>query len=140
AARTVTFITNFLEMLRIDAFARAALDRSLDVVVRHALCPRHFDHAAKAGIARRVAAAKARRDADLFGEFAEDRAAFNVERTFSALDLRPFAVSRHGMGLKKTFAGQTCVARGVRNPGSLERRTIEEANRTPLNRTALGLS
>ena len=86
-------------MLRIGALAGAAFDRALDVVVRHALRAGRLDHAAEPGIARRIAATDLRRDADLLRELAEDRAAFDVERAFEALNLGPFAVSRHGMGM-----------------------------------------
>ena len=71
AARAVAFVDDLLEMLRIDALAGAAFDRTLDVVVRHALRPRHLDHAPEAGIGCWIATADPRRDADLFRELAE---------------------------------------------------------------------
>jgi hypothetical protein len=52
-------------------------------------------------------------------------------------------VSRHGMGwdeLPNVFAGQTWVARGVRNRHASKERADEEANRCPLNRNARVLS
>src|SRR4029077_12806219 len=78
-AGAVAFVNDFLKTLRIDALAGAAFDRPLDVVVRHALRPGHLDHAPEPGIARRIAATDARRNADLFRKLAKDRTAFYVE-------------------------------------------------------------
>ena len=106
----------------VDAFAGAAFDRPLDVVVRHALRAGHLDHASQPGIVRRIAAAYPRRDTDFLRELAENRAALDVERTFAAFDLRPFAMSRHGMGLViKVIARRASGVQKAKEDASMEK-------------------
>src|SRR2546423_6244764 len=99
STRRVTFIDDFVEMLRFDSFAGPALDRAVDVVVRHALGAGGKDGAAKPGVPVWIAAASFCGNRDLAGELAEERAAFRIDRALEALNLRPLAVSRHEMGI-----------------------------------------
>src|SRR5262249_26042556 len=110
------------------AFTGAAFDRPVDVIVGHALGPRGLDRTAKARIAVRISPAGFRRDGDFLRQFAEDLAAFGVNRAFETLDLRPFAMSRHELGILLILkpAGQTLFAKN-RELESLEKTFIEEA-------------
>ena len=65
AARRVTFVNDFVELLCILALAGAAFDRALNIIVRHALRARSLDRAAQARIAIGIAAAALCRDGDL---------------------------------------------------------------------------
>ena len=53
AAGRVTFINDLVEMGGLHAFAGAPLNRTLDVVVRHALAAGSLDGAAQTGVAVR---------------------------------------------------------------------------------------
>ena len=86
-------------MLRVIAFARATFDRTLDVIVRHTLRPGSLDRAAQTWIAIGIAPASLCRDGDFLRQFAEDLAAFRVNRAFETLDLRPLTMSRHKCGV-----------------------------------------
>ena len=57
AARCIAFVDNFFKILRLAPFAGPALDRALDVIVRHALRARGLNGAAQTRIAARIAAA-----------------------------------------------------------------------------------
>ena len=46
-----------------------------------------------------IAPARFRRDGDFAGKLAEERTPFRVDRAFEPLNLGPFAVSRHEMGI-----------------------------------------
>src|SRR5262249_51635738 len=91
----VTFVGDFFEIGGLDAFANTALDRALDIVVRHSLPARCLDRAAPTRISIRIATARFRGDGGFLWMFAEDLAVFRVDRAFEALDLRPLAMSRH---------------------------------------------
>src|ERR1041384_4706139 len=99
AARGVTFVNDFVEMLRFHSFACPALDRAVDDIVWRTLGPRRNDRAAEPRVAGRVAAASLGRDRDLASELAEKRRAFCVDRTLGVLNFGPLAVSRHAMGI-----------------------------------------
>ena len=65
AAGRVAFINDLIELLCILAFAGAAFDRALYVIVRHALRARSLDGAAQARIGTGIAPAALCRDGDL---------------------------------------------------------------------------
>src|SRR5437762_5855511 len=56
-AWSVAFVNNLSELFAIPALARTAFDRTLDVVVRHALRSRRLDRTAQARISARIASA-----------------------------------------------------------------------------------
>src|SRR5581483_1843329 len=95
ASGSVALVNNFFQRGGIAAFAGAALDRALDVVVRHALTARGLDRATQTRIRVGIAAADLGRDCNFFCELAENLAALGVNRALEALYLRPFAVSGH---------------------------------------------
>src|SRR3977135_2615114 len=132
ATGRVTFVDDLVEMLGLDSFARAALDRAVDVVVRHALGAGGENGAAEPGVTVRIASAGFRRDGDFPGKLAEERAAFRIERALEPLNLGPLAVSRHEMGI---LSCRTDLCSSW-NPESLEesslsRRQINEGIKTP---------
>src|SRR2546428_12288222 len=94
-ARRIALVNDLIEVLRLVPLAGAALDRALDVIVRHALRTRRLDGAAQAQIAIGIAPAGFRCDGDFLRQFAENLAAFRVDRAFETLDLRPLAMSGH---------------------------------------------
>ena len=94
AADAVAFVADFLVVRAIDA-ARAALDRAVDVVLRHVGVVRLVDGEAQARIRVGVAAAHAGRDLDFLDEARPDLAALRVGRCFLMLDVGPFRMTRH---------------------------------------------
>src|SRR4030095_6738994 len=95
----ITLVNDLIEMLRVIALAGAAFDCALDIIVRHALGPRRLDRAPQTRSALGIATAGFSGDGDFLRQLAEDLAAFRVDRAFETLDLRPFAMSRHGWGV-----------------------------------------
>src|SRR4030095_5238192 len=95
----INLVNNLIEMLRVIALAGAAFDGALDIIVRHALGPRRLDRAAQTWIPIGIATAGFSGDGDFLRQFAEDLAAFRVDRAFETLDLRPFTMSRHNAEL-----------------------------------------
>jgi hypothetical protein len=85
--------------LRLHPFTGAALDRAIDVVVRHALRAGRLDGAAQARISGRIPAARFRRNRDLFGKLAEKIPALGVDRALEPFHLGPLTVSGHGCDL-----------------------------------------
>src|SRR5881394_305187 len=95
AAGRITFISNFVELFAILALTRAAFDRAFYIIIRHALSACRKDPTTQTRIGTRIAAAGFRREGDFLRSFAEDLAAFGVDRALKTFDLRPFAMSRH---------------------------------------------
>jgi len=62
--RTVTFVSNFVELFAVFALARAAFDRAFDIVIGHALGARRQDRTAQTWIGTRIAAAGFCRESD----------------------------------------------------------------------------
>src|SRR6266576_6036771 len=94
-ARRIALVNDLIEVLRLVPLAGAALDRALDIIIRHALRTRRLDGAAQAQIAIGIAPAGFRSDGDFLRQFAEDLAAFGIDRAFETLDLRPLTMSGH---------------------------------------------
>jgi hypothetical protein len=95
----ITFVNNLLKMRGLVVFAGAALDRALDVVVRHALSTRRLDRAAQPRIGVWIATATFCSDRDFLRQLAKNLPAFGVNRALEPLYLRPFAMSRHRYGV-----------------------------------------
>src|SRR4029453_7375496 len=91
----ITFVGNFIEMLRFGSFARAPFDGTLDIIVGHAGRARGQNGAAQSRVSARIAAASFRRDRNFLRQLAENLTAFGVNGAFEAFYLRPLAVSRH---------------------------------------------
>ena len=90
----VTFVADFLV---VDAFevAGAALDRALDVVLRHVVGVGLVDRQPQTRVGPRIAAAHARRDGDFLDEAGKNLAALGVLLALAVLDVRPLAVTCH---------------------------------------------
>lgn len=97
ACGAVGFIESFIGNGAAE-IAAAFFDGAVDVVIGHVLGLCSQDGGAKAGVHVRVGAAELGRDGDLFGELAEDRAAFGVDDGLEALDFGPFVVASHLSG------------------------------------------
>ena len=124
ATGRVTFIDDFIEMLRFHSLTRAAFDGALDVVVRHALGTGGKDCAAEPRVAIGIAPARFRRDGDFAGKLAEERTSFRVDRALEPLNLGPLAVSRHEMGILNCRTDLCSFG----NRRASKRIVIEEAN------------
>jgi hypothetical protein len=97
AVRTVALVADFLVAHSVHA-PRAALDRALDVVLRHVVLERLVDGEPQARVHVRIAAAHARGNGDFLDEPGEDLAALRILAPFAVLDVGPLAVACH-MGL-----------------------------------------
>src|SRR5690606_3764549 len=100
--------------------AGAALDRALDVVLRHALRLRLLDRETQAGIRCRIAAAAAGPDRDLSSELRAALAALSVLRALPEPCVGPCAVPGHVTALRclRCFAspGRTAGIAAAANP------------------------
>src|ERR1700686_3855738 len=94
-ARRIALVNDLIEVLELLPLTCPTLDGALDVIVRQALRARRLDGGAQAQVAIRIAPAGFRGDGDFLRQFAEDLAAFSVDRAFETLDLRPLAMSGH---------------------------------------------
>src|SRR5262245_54375098 len=88
-ARPIALVNDLIELLSVIAFAGSAFDCALDIIVRHALAPSRLNRAPQTWIAIGIAPAGLCCDGDFLRQFAEDLAAFRVDRAFETLDLRP---------------------------------------------------
>src|SRR6185436_16854989 len=89
-----TLVGHFLVRQALE-LTGAALDRALDVVLRHVAGLRFRDGRAQARIARRVAAAETRCNRHFLQDAGEDLAALRVGGTLLVLDRAPFAMPGH---------------------------------------------
>src|SRR5437868_6898341 len=89
-ARTVTLVNDLFVVGSIEALARPALDRALNVVVGHALGASGLDRAAQARIPGRISSAAPGRDRDFLRKLAKELTALRVDRSLETLYLRPF--------------------------------------------------
>src|SRR5262249_43115411 len=94
AARAVALVDDLLELVRVPAAGRL-VDGPLDVVRRHVHRAGLLDRQPEPVVGVGIAAALARRDADLARDLREEGAALRVVGALLALDRGPFGMTGH---------------------------------------------
>ena len=93
-ARAVALVADLHEIIALG-FARAPLDRALDIVFRHGLGLGLVHRETQARIETRIAPSHSRRNGDFTRQFGEKFAALLVLRTLAVLNIGPLAMTCH---------------------------------------------
>jgi hypothetical protein len=94
AADAVALVAHFLVVHALE-LTGAALDRVLNVVLRHRLCLALVDRQPQPRVHRRVAAAHLGGHGDFLDQLGEDLAALGILATLAVLDVGPLRMSCH---------------------------------------------